>query len=194
VDALKSRVRKQASQPFRVGERERELENVSLLRKIAAEHIGKNAHMGTRSAVGLTHTAAQPPVRSTRRNSINPSAGSGKNCKPSWHVTASRIASMKGNAWPSATTGKNDGSPRRPRGGSDHRWRDVRANHNTGRADDGKRHERGLARSCGDIENPVAGQHLSSGDQRRRKEPRPTTKIAVICQSIDGPSRCRMEA
>jgi hypothetical protein len=36
VDALKSRAGKQTSQPFRVGERERELENVSLLRKIAA--------------------------------------------------------------------------------------------------------------------------------------------------------------
>ena len=43
VDVLKSRARKQTSQPFRVGERERELENVSLLRKIAAEHIGENA-------------------------------------------------------------------------------------------------------------------------------------------------------
>jgi hypothetical protein len=43
VNALKSRTGKQRSQPFWVGERERELENVPLRRKIAAGDIGKNA-------------------------------------------------------------------------------------------------------------------------------------------------------
>jgi hypothetical protein len=66
----------------------------------------------------MTHTAAQPPIRRTRRNSLNPRAGSGKNCKPSWHTTASKLPSLNGNAWPSAPTDQNDGSPSRSRAAS----------------------------------------------------------------------------
>src|SRR5215475_7586920 len=63
--------------------------------------------MGARSGVEITHIATLPALRRTRRNSLTPRAGSGKNCKPSWQTTASKLASRNGSAWPSAATGTN---------------------------------------------------------------------------------------
>ena len=57
-----------------------------------------------------TQTATVPPTRTTRRNSDRPAAWLGKNCKPSWHITASNAPSLNGKAWPSALTGQYCGS------------------------------------------------------------------------------------
>ena len=66
-------------------------------------------HIGARSGVEMTHTAALPPGRKTRRNSASPARRIWKNCKPSWRSTASKPASLKGKAWPSAATGWKQG-------------------------------------------------------------------------------------
>ncbi len=72
-------------------------------------------HIGALSGVEMTQTAMLPPLRRTRRNSASPRAGLGKNCKPSWHMTRSKLASLNGNAWPSPATGQNNGSFNRAR-------------------------------------------------------------------------------
>ena len=63
----------------------------------------------------MTHTAAHRRGRRTRRNSMSPRTGSGKNCKPSWHTTESKLASLSANAWRSITTGRNEAFDSRER-------------------------------------------------------------------------------
>ncbi len=86
------------------------MKQLPLRRQIPGECGSQYPHIGARSGAETTQTAARRRSRSTRRNSVNPRAGLGKNGSPSWHNTASKEALSKGSAWPSAATAQNDGS------------------------------------------------------------------------------------
>jgi len=66
----------------------------------------KKPHIGARSGLEITHTDALPPGRRTRRNSERPCAGFGKNWRPSWQITASKLPFRKGSSSPSAAIGR----------------------------------------------------------------------------------------
>ena len=74
------------------------------------------------SVPGLVSRRRRPPrirpTRSTRLNSRRPRARSAKNCKPSWHTTASNAPSLNGSAWPSVASTWSDPRPSRARAAS----------------------------------------------------------------------------
>jgi hypothetical protein len=88
--------REEPSESLRIRQREREVQRLALIRKPAAERVGE--HAPHRRAVrcrndtdgGAAADAEDTPELGETR------AGSGKNCKPSWHSTASNVASQKG--------------------------------------------------------------------------------------------------
>jgi hypothetical protein len=75
-----------------------------------------------------------------------------------------------------------------------HRRRDVCANHESRRFDDGRRDQRGLAWSCGNIEHSTSARYLGGSQHSRHEELRPTTDVLPIRGGVDGPPGCGVES
>jgi hypothetical protein len=152
------------------------------------------AHIGARSGVEMTHIATLPPSRRTRRNSSTPRAGSGKNCRPSWQTTASKLASRNGNAWLSAATGRNGVQYYNPVRALVSISTEMSAPTSTPSAP-----TRGSAiRTASPV--PVETSrtrdfwsHGGGSEHRRNKEPRPPAGPPIVYRSIDRLPRCGME-
>ena len=147
------------------------------------------AHIGARSGVEITQTATQPPGRRTRRNSVNPASGWGKNCKPKLADDGIKAAVGK---WQGLLIGRNEpkqGLSQSIARAFEHRRRDVYADHPAWCADQGNHRLSGFAGAGGNIEHAVVGRHLGGSNNGRDEPARPPANVTVICRAIDRPGR-----
>ena len=142
----------------------------------------------------MTHTAALAPGRRTRRNSANPRAGSGKNCKPSWQTKASKLSSLNGNAWPSAATGWKCGLFSRSRAHSSIAGAMSAPTRSSCGPNNRESSERGLTSSSGNIENPLLRRDSRRAYDHGNKKARPPPNPTVIGRIIDNPTRWGMKS
>jgi hypothetical protein len=159
ADVAESRVGEQLFQPIRISQCEREVDYISMLREKATERIGKNTpHWCTVWGGDDTYCRGAPNTKDAAELTQSASRVR-KELQAELAYHGVKTAVLDGNAWPSAPTDQNDGSPSRSRS-FQHRGRDVRSDHETRSAGDRERHPCGLARSGGDIEHSAPRPHL----------------------------------